>query len=171
MAPNFGWQSHGRYYVTGATRWNSRLPNGLELDHAYSAYHGMSPTKWLTYCVLHLRAYLAAFPTNPPECSHKDWFRNCREGCSGMLYDIITQMICSSWSLTFWIARVTLHNCKVAPLSSKTLAHAIFRRLLDCLPVGILTSDLHHWILPNKICQIRAYDFGVQFYFKTSSAG
>ena len=41
----------------------------------------------LTYCVLHLRAYLAALPTNPPECSHTVWSRNGREGCSGMLND------------------------------------------------------------------------------------
>ena len=32
-----------------------------------------------THCVLHLRAYLAALPTNPPECSHRVWSRNGRE--------------------------------------------------------------------------------------------
>ena len=41
-----------------------------------------------------------------------------------------------------------------------------FGRLFDRLPVRILTSDLHHWILERKIFQIRAYDFGVQFSFK-----
>ena len=37
--------------------------------------------------------YLVALPTNPPECSHGVWSRNGREGCSGMLYDVITQMV------------------------------------------------------------------------------
>ena len=41
----------------------------------------------------------------------------------------------------------------------------IFDRLFDRLPVRILTSDLHHWILWKKIFHIRAYDFGVQFSF------
>ena len=45
---------------------------------------------------------------------------------------------------------------------------AIFDRLFDRLPVRISTSDLHHWILRKKIFHIRAYDFGVQFSFKTS---
>ena len=36
------------------------------------------------WCI-HLRAYLAALPTDPPECSHSVWSRNGREGCSGML--------------------------------------------------------------------------------------
>ena len=44
---------------------------------------------------------------------------------------------------------------------------AIFDRLFDRLPVRILTSDLHHWILRKKIFHIRAYDFGVQFSFKS----
>ena len=34
-------------------------------------------------CVLHLRAFLAALPTNPPEWSHRVWYRNGWEGCSG----------------------------------------------------------------------------------------
>ena len=33
-----------------------------------------------------------------------------------------------------------------------------------CLSVFLFTSDLHHRILRKKIYQIRAYDFGVQFY-------
>ena len=44
---------------------------------------------------------------------------------------------------------------------------AIFDRLFDRLPVRISTSDLHHWILRKNIFHIRAYDFGVQFSFKT----
>ena len=44
---------------------------------------------------------------------------------------------------------------------------AIFDRLFDRLPVRISTLDLHHWILRKKIFHIRAYDFGVQFSFKT----
>ena len=47
----------------------------------------------ITNCVLHLRAYLAALPTNPPQCSRRVWSRNGRERCSGMLHDVITQMI------------------------------------------------------------------------------
>ena len=47
-------------------------------------------------CVLHFRAHLVALPTNPPECSHRVWSRNGREGCSGRLYDVITQMVYSS---------------------------------------------------------------------------
>ena len=46
-----------------------------------------------TYSVLHLWAYLAALPTNPPECSHRVWSRNGREGCSEMLHDVITPMV------------------------------------------------------------------------------
>ena len=46
-----------------------------------------------TYCVLHLRAYFAALPTYPPECLHRVWSRNGREGCSVMLHDVITQMV------------------------------------------------------------------------------
>ena len=44
-------------------------------------------------CALRLSAYLAALSTNSPECSHRIWSRNGREGCSGMLHDIITQMV------------------------------------------------------------------------------
>ena len=34
-------------------------------------------------------------PDHSPECSHRVWSRNGREGCSDMLHDIITEMI---WS-------------------------------------------------------------------------
>ena len=34
-----------------------------------------------------------ALPTNPPECSRRVWCRNGREGCSGMLYDVITHIV------------------------------------------------------------------------------
>ena len=44
---------------------------------------------------------------------------------------------------------------------------ALFDRLFDRLPVRISTSDLHHWILRKKLFHIRAYDFGVQFSFKS----
>ena len=54
--------------------------------------HVWSSFVW-THCVLHLRAYLAALLTNPPECSHGVWSRNGQEGCSGMRYDVITQMV------------------------------------------------------------------------------
>ena len=49
----------------------------------------------VTNCISQLRAYLAALglPTNTPECSHKVWSRNGREGCSGMLHDVVTQMV------------------------------------------------------------------------------
>ena len=40
--------------------------------------------------------------TNPPECSHRVWSRNGREGCSGMLFDVITQMVYIKISSTFW---------------------------------------------------------------------
>ena len=52
----------------------------------------MITEEW-TYCVLLLRAYLAALPTNPPECSRRVWSRNGREGCSDMQHDVITQMV------------------------------------------------------------------------------
>ena len=48
-----------------------------------------------TFCVLHLRDYLVALPTNPAECSHRGLSRNGREGCSGMLHDVIMQMVYS----------------------------------------------------------------------------
>ena len=44
-----------------------------------------------THCVLHLRAYLASFPTNPPEFSHRFRSRNGWEGCSEIMHDIIMQ--------------------------------------------------------------------------------
>ena len=63
----------------------------------------------------------------------------------------------SGWSWIFRIARLTLHNCKMAPLTSQTLAHAIFFCCrFDRLPVRISTSDLHHQILLTKIYQIRS---------------
>ena len=45
------------------------------------------------YIHLAIGAYLAALPTNPPECSHRVWSTNGWEGCSGMLHDVITQMV------------------------------------------------------------------------------
>ena len=49
----------------------------------------------------------------------------------------------SGWSWTFRIARVTVHDCKVALLTSQTLARAIFGGcLFDRLPVRIPTLDL-----------------------------
>ena len=46
-----------------------------------------------TYCVIHLGAYLAALPTNPPECSHRVWSRNGRDGCSETPHDTIAQLV------------------------------------------------------------------------------
>ena len=46
-----------------------------------------------TYCALHLGLYLAPFLTNPPECSHRVWSKDGREGCNDMLHDGITQMV------------------------------------------------------------------------------
>ena len=44
-----------------------------------------------------------------------------------------------------------LHDGEVAPLTSQTLARAVFRCLFDHLPVWISTSNLHHRILRKKI--------------------
>ena len=57
----------------------------------------------VTLDLLRLWAHLAALPTNPPECSHTVWSRNCWEGCSDMPHDIIAQFVCcnSTW-LPFW---------------------------------------------------------------------
>ena len=69
----------------------------------------------------------------------------------------------SGWSWIFQIARVTLHDCEVAPRHHKCPHVPFFRCLFDRLPIRISTSDLHHQILRKKIDHIRAYDFGVQF--------
>ena len=66
----------------------------------------------IAYYTCHLRAYLAALPTNPPECSQRVWSRNGREGCSGMLHDIITQMVDynSCWSDLQFKPTTTMNN-------------------------------------------------------------
>ena len=51
-------------------------------------------------CVLHLGAYLAALPTNPPWRSRTVWSRNSREGCADMLRDVITQIFYSYWCMS-----------------------------------------------------------------------
>ena len=57
----------------------------------------------------------------------------------------------SGWSWKFWITHVTLHEGEVAPLTSQTLACAIFFRcMFDCLPVQSSTSDHHHRIQREK---------------------
>ena len=65
-------------------------------------------TNW----VLHLRACSAALLANPPECSHRVWSRNGREGCSGMLHDVIAQIICFS-KIFKWPFRYHPHGCTV----------------------------------------------------------
>ena len=65
------------------------------VDHACFQYLHCTDEDQQTHCVLHLWAYLAALPTNPPECSHRVWCGNGREGCSGMLHGVITQMVYS----------------------------------------------------------------------------
>ena len=62
-----------------------------------------------------------------------------------------------SWTVR--IGRVTLHDCEVA---HNWWPVPFFGGLFECLPIRILTSDLHHWILQTEIYQIRAYDFSVQ---------
>ena len=37
--------------------------------------------------------YLETLPTNSLECSNRVWSRNGREGCSGMLHVVITQIV------------------------------------------------------------------------------
>ena len=48
----------------------------------FSTLHHPTPNKLRPFVSLHLRAYWAALPTNPPECSHRVWSRNGRWGCS-----------------------------------------------------------------------------------------
>ena len=71
----------------------------------------------------------------------------------------------SGWSWTFRIARVTLHDGQVAPLTSQKLARAIFAVCLTVFPSEIrplaLTIDYYERIL----YQIRVHDFAVQFSF------
>ena len=78
----------------------------------------------------------------------------------------------SGWSRISWFSRVTLPwlrgGTSVAPWRHKCSHVPVFRRLFDRLPVRISTSDLHHRILRKKLYHIRAYDFGVQFSFKTT---
>ena len=45
------------------------------------------------HCVLYLRPYLTAIPTNLPKFSHTVWSKNGLEGCFGMLHDVIMQMV------------------------------------------------------------------------------
>ena len=74
----------------------------------------------------------------------------------------------SGWSWTFRIARVTLHDCEVAPLVPQKLAHAIFFAV--CLIVfqyEIWRRTLTIEFYGKKVYQIRAYGLGVQFSFNT----
>ena len=64
----------------------------------------------------------------------------------------------SGWSWTFRIARMTLHDCEVVPLTSQTIACAIFfRRLFDRLPRSNFKLGPSQLDFADKICQIRDY--------------
>ena len=57
----------------------------------------------------------------------------------------------SGWSWTFRIARVSLHNCEVAPLTSQTFVRAIFCCLFNRLSLRISTLDIHHRVLRKNL--------------------
>ena len=64
-------------------------------DNTLSQWHASENTlSQQTLCVFNTpRANLAALPTNTPECSHRVWSRNGREGCSDLPFDISMQMV------------------------------------------------------------------------------
>ena len=75
----------------------------------------------------------------------------------------------SGWSWTFWVARVTLHDCETAALTSQKLVHAILFPI--CLTIFQFESGCRIFIIgSNGKNQIRAYDFELQFSFNKLSA-
>ena len=70
------------------------------------------------------------------------------------------------WSWTFQIARVTLHEGEVAPLTSQKLARVMFFAVcLTGFPFEFWPRTFTIELYGKKIYPIRAYDFGVQFSF------
>ena len=71
----------------------------------------------------------------------------------------------SGWSWTFWIARVTLHDVEVAP-------YARLRVIVFAICLAFFPWEFRPWPswsnATEKIHQIRAYAFGVQFFFKVA---
>ena len=99
-----------------------------------------------TVCVLHLRPYLVALSTSPPECPHRVWSRNGREGCSGMLHNVITQMVYCWWELdrSFRTLRLRAHK---APLLTNTPKWVWFRSDREgCFerPFGVITQIVYY---------------------------
>ena len=100
--------SQDGYILTECSTWKEHFSHVKQAIQAVPAID-----------LLHLTAYLAALPTNPPECSHRVWSRNGREGRSGMLYDVITQMVhCSFMQL----AIIRHARAVVAPRKDRKLA-------------------------------------------------
>ena len=72
----------------------------------------------------------------------------------------------SGWSGPFRIARVTLHDCKVAPLRSQAqTCYFFFAVYLTIFLFEFRPQTFTIGFYGENIYQIRAYDFGVQFSF------
>ena len=97
----------------------------------------------------HLRAYLMALPTNPPECSHGVWYRNGREGCFGMLHVIMQTVYLPSrrwWAITPGIKRKNRN-------SSASKATSVYAPGFICLEFSCMpgpTKLSHPWMVINN---------------------
>ena len=90
-------------------------------------------------------------PTNPPQCSHRVWSTNDREGCSGMLHDVIAQMVYSD----FFFCSACGYCCNFLP------------KVVSARPTSVLTLSTFLfwlwatsnscmfwkiWLMKNSVC-------------------
>ena len=171
----------GSKNLTGGTTWSSQ---STSTDWLTRTHHWGSPRSKLAYKKPASTRKLRKFPVTSGQGSkHRAWL-DCVTMMSEMTIAVIvvsaSSWSChhltradSGWSRISWFSRVTLPwlrgGTSVAPWRHKSSHVPVFRRLFDRLPVRISTSDLHHRILRKKIYHIRAYDFGVQFSFNSTS--
>ena len=126
-----------------------------------------------TICVLHLRAYLAALPTNPPECSHRVWSRNGRERCSDTPRDIIAQLVyCRLWIICYMYTQAH----QTPELTKSSHCRKAFRRFsMNFFPSSLLChiATLDNFcrpnqpVLPSKVlakkkCKNRVFTWSIQ---------
>ena len=109
------------------------------------------PNQWgpaLTQCLLHLIAYLAPLPTNPPECSHRVWSKNGREGCPGMLHYVITQVVCC-WSGCCYFVMVNVIVASIFIVVVVVLCGTLFFPFV--VFVVVLPAICHHRCHRNRL--------------------
>ena len=167
-------ESHGSKNLTGGTTWSSQ---STSTDWLTRTHHWSSPRSKLAY----EKPTYKYQKVTKISCDIWSRFEASWLDCVTMMSEmtiavIVVSASChhltradSSWSRISWFSRVTLPwlrgGTSDAPWRHKSPHVPVFRRLFDRLPVRISSSDLHHRILRKKLYHIRAYDFGVQFFF------